>query len=326
MTVAQPHSHSLGAAVRPGLRIFLVGAAALGIACSGRPTDPVMGEQAPPGPDVSTPFPMDRGDEGAATPGSYKGHWLRLVERPAPTITAVNGVIGVVCVGMSNGVQECNRWIQQATTSWQNEVNPAVRIINCAVGGHAIERWTDPAFDATLWDHCIENRLPAAGVRPDQVRVLYHKAANQFGAGTGGGQLPALPAANANYHLFIANHQAFTARVRTKFPAVQAVYTTGRSYGGFAAAGSPRGEPQAYEESLALNSWLRQNDSVAGVWYGWGPYIWAPSCTSGVQNGAGLCYNREDYRDDGVHPTATGELKIARLIHARFRREPWYRR
>jgi hypothetical protein len=326
MPTAQVHGRGVRAADGGWMRAWLTLAAVLAIACSGRPTDPSADLSPPPGPDTSTPFPIDRGDDGVTTPGTYKGYWLRLVERPAPVITPVDGVIGVVCVGMSNGAQECNRWIQQVSQSWQGEVNPAVRIVNCAVGGHAIERWSDPAFDAVLWDDCISNKLAVRGVRPEQVRVLYHKAANQFGSGAAGGQLPALPAANANYHLFLSNHQAFTARVRARFPAVRAVYTTGRSYGGFAAAGSPRGEPQAYEESHALNSWLRDNESVDGVWYGWGPYIWAPPCASGVQNGAGLCYNREDYRDDGVHPTAAGELKIARLIHDRFRREAWYRR
>jgi hypothetical protein len=292
-------------------------------ACSGG-LGPVA-EQAPPGADVSVPFPIDRGDEGAATPGSYKGLWLRLVERQAPTVTAVDGVLGVVCVGMSNGVQECNRWIQQVAGPWRAEVNPAVRIVNCAVGAHAIERWSDPAFDAVLWDDCLTRRIVQAGVRPDQVRVIWHKAANQFGGPPGGGQLPPYPAPNANYHLFMSNQRAFAARVRGKFTAVQAVYTTGRSYGGYV-PGGPRGEPQAYEESHALNIWLRDNPSVDGVWYGWGPYIWAPACGSGVHNGAGVCYDQDDYRDDGVHPSTAGELKIARLLHDRFRRETWYRR
>jgi hypothetical protein len=199
-----------------------------------------------------------------------------------------------------------------------------VRIVNCAVGGHAIERWNDPAFDATLWDDCIQRKLALADVRPEQVRVIYHKAANQFG-GSGGGQLPPYPAAEANYHVFLANLQTFSARVRAKFPAVRAVYTTSRSYGGFAGSGSPRGEPQAYEEGHALNTWLERNAMTDGVWQGWGPYIWAPACASSVTNGSGVCYVREDYRDDGVHPTTAGELTIARMIHDRFRREPWYR-
>jgi hypothetical protein len=283
---------------------------------------------APPGPEVATPFPIDRGDDGQTTPGTYKGLWMRLVSRPTPAVTPVDGVIGVVCIGMSNGVQECNRWIQQVTGAgpWRGEVREGVRIVNCSVGAHAIERWNDPAYDAVLWDDCIGRRLPLANLRLDQVRVIYHKAANQFGAAPGGGQLPPFPSPAANYHAFMANLQTFAGRVRGRFPAVEAVYTTSRSYGGYVPQGSPRGEPQAYEEGHALNTWLAANDSVAGVWHGWGPYIWAPSCSTGIMNASRICYDREDYIADGVHPSATGELKIARLIHERFRREGWYRR
>jgi hypothetical protein len=289
----------------------------------GEPTSPVDGS--PPGPDTSTPFPIDRGDDGVATPGSYKGLPLRLVSRSPAVVTPVDGVVGVVCAGMSNAALECGRWAQQVTGPWRGEVRGAVRIVNCAVGNHAIERWTDPAFDAVLWDDCVTRRIPAAGLRPDQVRVIYHKAANQFGAAPTGGQLPPLPSASANYHAFLNNLTSFSARVQVKFPSVQAVYTTSRSYGGFAPPGSPRGEPQAYEEGHALNSWLARTASVDGAWYGWGPYIWAPSCATGETNGASACYEREDYRDDGVHPSLAGELKIARLIHDRFLRESWYR-
>jgi hypothetical protein len=278
----------------------------------------------PPGADVTVPFPIDRGDDGPATPGTYKGLPLRLVSRSAPVVTATDGIVGVVCVGMSNAAQECDRWSEQVRGPWRSEVRSAVRIVNCSVGGHAIERWNDPAFDAVLWDDCIQRKLVAAGLRTEQVRVLYHKAANQFG-GTGGGQLPPLPAANANFHLFLANLERFSARVRGKFSNVQAVYTTSRSYGGFVGSSSPRGEPQAYEEGHALNTWLERNATVNGVWHGWGPYIWAPACGTGITNGSGVCYSREDYREDAVHPTLAGELKIAGMIHERFRREAWYR-
>lgn len=304
--------------------VWLALAGILSGACSAAPLVPDPGpHEAPPGGDVSTPFPIDRGDDGPATPGTYKGLWLRLVSRSAPVVSPIDGRIGIVCVGMSNAAQECNQWVQQVGAARRSEVHPAVRIVNCSVGNHAIERWNDPAFDATLWDDCIQRKLGAAGLRADQVRVLYHKAANQFGGS--GGQLPPLPAPDANFHLFFANLQAFSTRVHAKFPAVQAVFTSSRSYGGFSPPGSPRGEPQAYEEGHALNAWLEHNASVDGVWYGWGPYIWAPACTTGVTNGSQLCYTPQDYRADGVHPSAVGEPKIARLIHERFRREAWYR-
>jgi hypothetical protein len=314
------HAHALAAAVAL--------LAACGTATPAEPGDqPGPVPTAPPGADVAQPFPIDRGDDGVHTPGSYKGLWLRLADAGRPEVAPVDGVVGVVCVGMSNAVQECRAWIDGLAGGWSAQVDARVRVVNCAVGGHAIERWNDPAYDHALWDDCADRRLPAAGVRPDQVRVLYHKAANQFTRGPGGAPLPLYPDPGSDYHAFVRHLEAFAARVPEKFPGVRAVYTSSRSYGGF--AGNPaRGEPLSYEEGHALNGWLagRVAGGAAGVWHGWGPYLWAPACATGVTNGAGACYERSDYVADGVHPSPAGEAKIARLIHERFLREPWYRR
>jgi hypothetical protein len=225
---------------------------------------------------------------------------------------------------MSNSNQECGDFISRRNGEYAAEIDPAVRVVNCAVGGHAIEKWNDPSFDGTLWDACISTRLAAAGVRPDQVRVLYHKAANQFTTGAGGGALPTYPAAGSDYDNFRTHLAGFAGRVKVKFPAVQAVYTSSRSYGGFS-GGVGRGEPLSYEEGHALNAWLRENPSVQGVWYGWGPYLWAPECVTGITNGGGVCYTREDYVADGVHPNTGARAKVSGLIHARLLREVWYR-
>jgi hypothetical protein len=279
----------------------------------------------PAGADVATPFPIDRGDDGESTPGTYKGLWLRLVDNGEPAVTPVDGVIGVVCVGMSNGRQECDAYRSGVSQLWASEIDPAVRVANCAVGGHAIERWIDPAFDGTLWEDCIGRKLGLAGIRPEQVRVIHHKAANQFTLGPGGTQLPLYPSANSDYENFVANLAAFATRVADWFPSVQAVYSSSRSYGGF--AGSPaRGEPLSYEEGHALNTWLRSNPEADGVWYGWGAYLWAPDCETGDENGAGVCYSRTDYVGDGVHPSASGQAKVATMMHERFMQEAWYRR
>src|SRR5687767_6220697 len=276
-------------------------------------------EAAPPGADVVTPFPIDRGDDGLDTPGSYKGLPLRLASNGSPVVTAVDGVIGLVCVGMSNASQECADFQSRVRAQYASQVNPAVRIVNCAVGGHAIERWIDPAYDATLWNRCISQRLSEAGIRLDQVRVIYHKAANQFAGAA------LYPAAGSDYEEFIDNLEQFARRVKSKFSAVQAVYTSSRSYGGF--AGTPgRGEPLSYEEGHALNTWLSANKSIDGIWFGWGPYLWAPACSTGITNKGGVCYDRADYVSDGVHPSNLGEEKMSRLLHARFSAESWYRR
>jgi hypothetical protein len=287
-------------------------------------------DAAPPAPtteaNVDTPVPIDI-RPGPGIPTHYKGLPLQLVQRPAPTVSPVDGVIGVVCIGMSNAAQECGRLLSAISAGgpWQHEVAIAVRFVNCAVGGHAIERWIDPAFDPVLWDACLGPRLAVRGVRPDQVRVIVHKAANQFGLGPGGAPLPLYPDPAANFHAVQRHLTAFAAQVRARFPAVQAVYTSSRSYGGFTPR-PERGEPQAYEEGHALNQWLATNPTVDGVWYGWWGYLWAPDCASGGRNGQGICYERTDFQADAVHPTAAGEIKIARLLHDRLRAEAWYRR
>jgi hypothetical protein len=279
---------------------------------------------APAGADVSVPFPIDRGDD-PGTPGTYKGLWLRLARANEPVVTPVDGVIGLVCVGMSNANQECTDFIQRVRGELAGEVNASVRVVNCAVGSHAIERWNDPAYDDRLWDDCLGRKIAAAGLRADQVRVLWHKAANQFTTIGNGAAKPAFPAAGSDYEAFISNLTAFANRVPTKFPAVQAVYVSSRSYGGF--ANNPgRGEPLSYEEGHALNRWLTEHDKVQGVWYGWGPYLWAPDCASGDHNGGGVCYDRTDYVDDGVHPSPSGRAKVSALLHAHLRQHAWYRR
>jgi hypothetical protein len=308
----------------PNLRSILSLAAILtGAACNGSQAVSADDDR-PPGGDVITPFPIDRGDDGPQTPGSYKGLPLRLADNAASSVTPVGGVIGVVCVGMSNGRQECDDFIQRVRNEYANEVNPAVRVVNCAVGGHAIERWIDPAYDGTLWDRCASVVLPQAGVSVNQVRVIWHKAANQFTT-SGNSVLPTYPSAGSDYENFRANLTKFAARVTTKFPAVQAIYASSRSYGGFANSAS-RGEPLSYEEGHALNTWLQANTKVSGVWYGWGAYLWAPSCASSVTNASNVCYNRDDYVEDGVHPSPAGEAKVSRMLHSRFLKESWYRR
>lgn len=278
----------------------------------------------PAGADVTAPFPIDAGDDPGTT-GTYKGLWLRLASNDEPAVTPVDGVIGLVCIGMSNGNQECAEYIQRVRGDLAGQLNAAVRAVNCAVGGHAIERWNDPAHDGALWDDCVSRKLPAAGVRADQVRVLWHKAANQFTTVANGVVKPAYPAAGSDYEAFVANLTAFADRVPTKFPSVQAVYVSSRSFGGFA-NNAGRGEPLSYEEGHALNTWLSAHLDVRGVWYGWGPYLWAPDCASGHRNGSGVCYDRDDYVNDGVHPSPSGRAKVSIMLHDRLLAHTWYRR
>ncbi len=136
---------------------------------------------------------------------------------------------------------------------------------------------------------------------------------------------PPYPDSDSDYFRFYNNLDEFAGRVKSFFPNVQAVYTTSRSFGGFAEK-STRGEPVSYEEGHALNTWLKDNESVDGAWYGWGAYIWAPDCASGDTNLSNVCYVAGDFQSDGVHPGAGASDKIGTMIHNRFLEHSWYRR
>lgn len=268
--------------------------------------------------DSDSPIPLD---SGAAV--TYKGLPLGLQDNGAPTITAVEGVIGVVCIGMSNANQECEDFMQKMEAgAFAGQINPQVRFVNCAVPGNAIERWNDPAHEK-LWRQC-ERKILQAGLRPEQMRVVWHKAADMFTTDASGAAYPPYPDPNADYFHFYANLTTFASLLREKLPSVQAVYVSSRSYGGFADKAS-RSEPHSYEEGLALNQWLKDHLMVNGVWYGWGPYLWAPDCASGLTNGSGVCYERSDYQGDGIHPAQGARDKISQLLHERLSQFEWYK-
>jgi len=268
------------------------------------------------GADSTVPIPLDLNSSA-----TYKGLSLILQDNGAPTVTPVDGVIGVVCIGMSNAFQECGDFMEKMG-ALAGEINPQVRFVNCAVPGRAIEFWNNPDYDK-LWDGCVRRKILEAGLRPEQIRVVWHKAADMLTLDEGGAVYPPYPDPNADYFHFYENLTTFAARLHEKLPSVQAVYVTSRSYGGYASK-EARGEPLSYEEGLALNAWLKDHPQVDGVWYGWGAYIWAPDCATGATNASGVCYERSDYQDDGIHPDQGTRDKISQMLHERFSQFEWY--
>jgi hypothetical protein len=200
-----------------------------------------------------------------------------------------------------------------------------VVVVNCGRFGYGIEDWNDPDYEVDLWDLCLDLVLPYVGLRLDQIRVVYHKAANRRTTTQDGSPLPSYPHLDSDYQALYDNLTTFSTRVNQFFPNLQAAYTSSRSYGGFATTPG-RGEPLSYEEGHAVNSWLANHTSVGGVWQGWGAYLWAPSCTDDVMNGGGVCYFDHDFIAGGVFPSASGKGKISFLMHHRLLLERWYRR
>jgi hypothetical protein len=54
-------------------------------------------------------------------------------------------------------------------------------------------------------------------------------------------------------------------------------------------------------------------------WIEWGPYLW----TDGVKGRKdGFTYLREDLREDGLHPSDKGNVKISAMMLAFFKTDP----
>ncbi len=289
-----------------GLVTLLIAVGGLGCEDSTGPTAPR---------EVTEPVALDRID--ATT--TYHGLRGGLVDNGTPTVTPVDGRIVIVAISMSNGRLEFDRFIEL----YRNHVSvsPAIGLVNCARGGNALERWV---AQQDLWDDC-KSAVRAAGFRPEQVRVVWAKNANQF---TDHGRT--LPHPEADYHDLVSNITTLSRRVRQEIPSVQAVFHSSRIYGGYVAAArmGSRGEPISFEGGLAINAVIekqKRGELTDAPWIGWGPYLWADGRTP---NGAGLSWEPADFQDGGTdpHPTATGQTKVADALHRHLLQFAWYRR
>jgi hypothetical protein len=274
------------------------------LGCARTPAAPDEVEQ------ITHPIALDRMTRGMR----YHSQSGSLVENGLPVVTTVDGRIVIVAISMSNGFMEMNRFIE--LYAQHPEVHPRMALVNCARGGHALERWLSMP---SLWEDCRE-RIVAAGFSPEQVRVVWAKNANQD---TQHGRT--LPDPNADYHDLVRNIAALSQRIAQELPSVQAVFHSSRIYGRYANAAA-RGEPLSYEGGFAVNEVIRRQkrgELTGAPWVGWGPYLWA----DGVEpNASGLIWLRADFQADGVHPSATGQAKVAHALHRHFRQFDWYRR
>jgi hypothetical protein len=245
---------------------------------------------------------------------SWHGLSGGLADNGEPEVTPVDGRIVIVAISMSNGNMEMNRFIQ--LYGGHPDVSPAIGLVNCAKGGHALERWLSMP---SLWDEC-DQKIAAAGFRPEQVRVVWAKNANQFPSGH------TLPDPAADYVDLVENIAALSQRIGQQYPSVQAIFHTSRIYGGYVAADrqDQRGEPMNYEGGFAINAVVerhRRGELPGAPWVGWGPYLWADA---EEPNASGMAWLRSDFNSDMVHPSAAGQTKVADALHRHFMRFDWY--
>ena len=240
--------------------------------------------------------------------------------KPAP-----DGKIVLLTHGMSNTTNESERFIEIANADPRK--NPAVLLIDGAQGGIDSRKWVEDTHtrrDTSPWD-ALDKRVKAAGATPQQVQVVWMKhaiAMKNDAADRHYGEFPKYPTQLKEDQAEILH------LLKQRFPNLKLAYLSSRSYGGY--AGTPLNpEPFAYESAFAVR-WLIQ-DQIKGVEslsYAadkvplllWGPYLWADG-EKGRKAGD-LIYKREDFRDDGTHPSDSGRQKIAEHLLKFFTTDP----
>ncbi|MBI5800046.1 MAG: hypothetical protein HZA92_04875 [Verrucomicrobia bacterium] len=239
---------------------------------------------------------------------------------------AKDGKVVLLSVGMSNTTQSYSRFKQLADRD--DAKSPQLVIVDGAQGGQTGMRWAD--LKTPLWAE-VENRLQRAGVSARQVQVIWMK------------QAEAGPASLGDFprHALVLKTNLVTSlhNLKAKFPNLRVAYLSSRTYGGYATTGlNP--EPYAFETAFAPR-WLVQ-DQIAGkpeLNYDaargpvkaplllWGPYLWADGETP--RKADGFLYRKEDFANDGTHPTSAGQQKVAELLLKFFKGDAtakWFRK
>lgn len=216
-----------------------------------------------------------------------------------------SGKVVLLSLGMSNTTGEFSRF--QEVARKEPQLSPKLVIVDGAQGGKDARITSEES--APFWG-VIDQRLQKAGVSPKQVQVVWLKQA--IARPTAG-----FPKEMERLEIYL---EKIVAIAKKRYPNLRIVYLSSRSYAGYATT-ALNPEPYAYESAFAVRHLIFAQSSgkpdlnfeavrapVNEPLLLWGPYLWADGETPRKIDG--LFYKREDYRDDGTHPSDSGRQKI----------------
>lgn len=258
---------------------------------------------------------------GANTPPpAHKAAGIAIGEQIVPLSSSgqpdtANGRIVMISVGMSNTNQEFDAFIIQAGTD--SAINPHLVLVNGARGGMVSSKWIDP--NAEAWNG-LDNSLADAGVTPAQVQIAWVKL-SQLGAGDFPEKAQSLQ-----------NDLEIIARIlKTRYPNIKIAYHSSRTRAYDYLDGlSP--EPTAFETGFAVK-WLIEKQingdltlnydpsqgAVLAPYLAWGPYLWIDGLNP---RSDGLVWTQADVEGDCIHPSPSGEQKVANQLITFFKNDP----
>jgi hypothetical protein len=218
-----------------------------------------------------------------------------------------NDKIVLVSIGMSNTRTEFSKFMELANAD-PAKVNEVV-FVNGAQISQTAEEWVDPEDES--WSK-LAATISAAGLAASQVQAVWMKL-------TRTAPQPDLDAYPVFVNQFRNDMATIAQQVKQRYPNVRVIYLSSRIYAGYS-LGALSPEPFAYEGGFSNRLVIEDQingGGVSGATYEnspvllWGPYLWADGTTP---NTLGLQWDCGDFKDDGVHPSEIGALKVAQSL------------
>ena len=202
-------------------------------------------------------------------------------------------------------------------------------IVNGAVDSADAKSWMSPT--SPNYERIKVARLAPLGLSENQVQAAWVHLANA-------NPTASLPADSADAYQFLINVGQVVRTLKIRYPNLHLVFLSSPLYGGYAAP-VPL-EPFAFEEGFsvkwAIESQIMEmrgqtpnplagtlsNSRKAAPVLLWAPYFWANGT---APRSDGTTANRIDFEPDGVHPSQTGENKLAAILLEFFKTSPYTR-
>jgi hypothetical protein len=203
-------------------------------------------------------------------------------------------------------------------------------IVNGAADGQDAPAWTSPS--SPNYDRIKAARLAPLGLSENQVQAAWVKLQDPKPS-------VSLPVDSADAKVLLTNLGLVLRALRIRYPNLQIVFLSSRAYGGYATT-DLNPEPYAYESGFsvkwAIESQINEMRGLPVIQRAgtlnyakksaplivWGPYLWA----NGTNRRSDAVYwNREDFEEDGTHPSQSGETKVAGMLMEFFKNSPYAR-
>ncbi|MBP7400302.1 MAG: hypothetical protein KA954_11990 [Chitinophagales bacterium] len=218
-------------------------------------------------------------------------------------ISLDNGEVVFLGLGASSPERELNT-LMNIVYPEITDRNTDLVFVNGNKGGTTIEKMLDnwnQYFSGT-----IEPALKSKGVTASEVDIIWLKSASVD---------PITQTADQ----YVADKMPYWIQVigliNTKFPNCKIIYLSSKHWGTL----EKHAEPEAYYTSLIMKEIIdeRINGEISGALIAWAHPFHTGG--SGIANSYGHIWYNSDLENDGVHPTAAAQIKVANYM------DSWYR-